>query len=509
MTPISPPANHKESVNLWADEAIWGHRFHNDQTPWLVLLEFLAVFRSRYLAGSALNETRVNGEHERFTYHIPRMTPLKQLIFNNPHIQHIEAVGKSDGDCWNSWLSEIDGDYNFSYLNDRLRSFSRLSRIVEFFQNTAIEAHRQRRWTSRFIFPYGPNCIYADLPGKITGSPDRRFFARGGELLYLMLSRSHDGPALAKKISGRLLRDDDRWDRVVRALLPDDYRIDPDSVTVSSIGYLPFAERAEYQALADDWGRLLDLNLPGATLLDPLMRISALHMLLYMVRRSHEEVQDDMEPTFILEIAAPRKTPILELSVDNFGGNRRLSQRAIGAYIDRARQEEGWCNALGTRAPADAIYDFLRQRFSWKPEDGTPGGDPDTIFQTLRSYAEKRHSDHVAKVHAEWSRHIGLSVNRRGAGSWYAPDDALLKTLVMTTVEGREEYHRFLGRIYERYRLVIGVKEAEAAFGSLPTDEKAFTQNTQRLEQRLKTLGLLRRLSDDCAYVVNPFRERS
>jgi hypothetical protein len=102
-----------------------------------------------------------------------------------------------------------------------------------------------------------------------------------------------------------------------------------------------------------------------------------------------------------------------------------------------------------------------------------------------------------------------LSVSRRGTGTWYAPDDALLKALVMTTVDGREEYHRFLNRIYERYRLVIGVKEAEDAYGNLPTDEKAFTQNTQRLEQRLRTLGLLRRLSDDCAYVVNPFRKRS
>ena len=57
--------------------------------------------------------------------------------------------------------------------------------------------------------------------------------------------------------------------------------------------------------------------------------------------------------------------------------------------------------------------------------------------------------------------------------------------------------------------MIVGVPEAERAFGSLPTDEKAFTQNTQRLEQRLRTLGLLRRLSDDCAYVENPFRTRT
>jgi hypothetical protein len=208
----------------------------------------------------------------------------------------------------------------------------------------------------------------------------------------------------------------------------------------------------------------------------------------------------------VLELAAPRKTSVRELSLENLSGNRRLSQRAIQAYIDQARSDEGWTKAVAARAPADAARDFLMKRFSWKPEDGLPGGDPETIFHALRSYAEKRHGEHVAKVHTEWSRQIGLSVSRRGAGTWYAPDDAFLKALVMTMVDqGREEYNRFLRKLYERYRIVVGVQEAELAFGNLPTDEKAFTQNTQRLEQRLRTLGLLRRLSDDCAYVENPF----
>ena len=213
MTPITALDTQKKDVHLWADEAIWGHRFHNDQTPWLVLLEFLAVFRSRHLDGSALNEQRIGGEHERLKYYIPRMTPLRQLVFNNPHIQHIEAVRRSDGERWNVWLEEFAGDHDFSYLKERFGSFSRLVRIIEFFQNTAIEAHRQRRWTSRFLFPYGPNCIYADLR-QIFGSSDRRFFGRSGELLYLMLSRSGDGSDLAQKIANRLLRSDDRWDRV-------------------------------------------------------------------------------------------------------------------------------------------------------------------------------------------------------------------------------------------------------------------------------------------------------
>lgn len=508
MARLKAPAKYKSDVNVWVDEAIWGHRFYNDQTPWLVLLEFLAVFRSRHGEGVALNENTQEGSHETFTYYIPRSIPLRQLVFNNPHVQHIENTGRSDGERWNAWLKQFSSDFDYSYLRDRFASFSRLARIIEFFQTTAVEPHRQRRWTSKFLFPYGPDCLYADLPGNVNSSPDRRFFARGGELLYLMLNRSGSGPHIAKLISDKLLREDDPWNRVTTALLPSGHRIDSNSVS-STIGYLPFADRQEYSALADTWLQLLKLDLPGETLLDPLMRLSALHMLLYMLCRAHEEVGEDTEPKFVLEIASPRKTTLFDLSVENFSANRKLSTRAVRAYVESAKSQQEWKDALAARAPADAVRDFLTKRYAWNPDDGPAAGDPQTIFNSLRDYAEKRHQQHVAKVHGEWTRQIGLSVSRRGAGTWYSPDDSLLKALVMCTVdEDREEYHRFLAKLYDRFRLVVGVAEAEQAFGSLPTDQNAFMQNTQRLEERLRTLGLLRRLSDDCAYVENPFRSR-
>lgn len=209
MTVIEAPEKFRSDVNVWVDEAIWGHRFYNDQTPWLVFLEFLSVFRDRQLNGKALNETRVGGNHEAITYHLPRLVPLRELIFNNPQIQHIETVGKSDAEKWASWTKQFNGDHDYEYLQRRFGEFSKFARVVEFFQNTAVEPHRQRRWTSRFLFPYGPYCLYADLPGNSAGSPDRRFFARGGELLYLMLARSGQGPELSSLIGGKLFQEDD------------------------------------------------------------------------------------------------------------------------------------------------------------------------------------------------------------------------------------------------------------------------------------------------------------
>jgi hypothetical protein len=501
-TRLEAPDKYKRDVNVWVDEAIWGHRLYNDQTPWLVLLEFLAIFKSRDDEGKALKEIRSDGAHEKFTYYIPRLIPLRQLVFNNPHIRHVEDNYHSDKERWQEWLNSFSTDDEFIYLQERFGSFAKLSRVIEFFQSTSIEPHRLRRWTSRFLFPYGPNCLYADLPAKVNGSPDRRFFARSGELLYLMLNRSHKGEELAKLISDKLLRQDETWNRVVCALLPEGYRIDSNSIS-SNIGYLPFAERPEYEDLAETWTRLLNLDLSGEALLDPLMRLSSLHMLLYMLKRANEEVGDATEPKFVLEIASPRRTTLFELSKENFSANRMLSTRAVRAYVESAKKDDRW----GELRNAEAVLEYLKERYKWKPDGVALTGDQDMILDALRAYAEKRHQQHVAKVHMEWARQIGLAVSRRGAGAWYSPDDSLLKALVICVVdEGREEYHRFLAILYDRFRLVIGAKEAERAFGTLPTDQNAFMQNTQRLEQRLRTLGLLRRLSDDCAYVENPFR---
>lgn len=504
---LRAPPKHTNNVNVWADEAIWGHRFYNDQTPWCVFLEFLAVFRSRLEFGCALDEHRENDIHEVFEYSIPRLRPLRQLIFNNPQIRYIEDTQQSDTNRWNKWQSAMEEGGDFSYLQNRFRSFEHLARVIEFFQTTAIEPNRQRRWTSRFLFPYGPDCLYADLPANVHGSPDRRFFARGGELLYLMLSRSGRGPEIAKKMS-KLLAPNSTWNEVVKVLLPDNENVRQEQVS-TEIGYLPFADRPEYSDLASTWLRLLDLNLPAESLLDPLMRLSILHMLIYMLRRSDEETGNETEPRFVLEVASPRRTTLFEISSENLAANRMLPSRAVRAYVKSIEHDQEWVEALRMRVPVAAAAKLLENRYHWRPASGGAYGDPEPLLQELSIYAESRHQQHVAKVHLEWSKQIGLTVSRRGTGTWYSPNDALLKALVLCIVdEGREEYHRFLGRLYERFNLVVGPSEAARAFGSLPTDQNVFVQNTQRLEHRLKTLGLLRRLSDDCAYVENPFGNR-
>ncbi len=70
------------------------------------------------------------------------------------------------------------------------------------------------------------------------------------------------------------------------------------------------------------------------------------------------------------------------------------------------------------------------------------------------------------------------------------------------------ELNEFLSRLHERYGLIFGDREAERVLDKDDFDKKAFQANAKRLEQRLVSLGMLRRLSDGCAYVENPYGRR-
>ncbi len=69
------------------------------------------------------------------------------------------------------------------------------------------------------------------------------------------------------------------------------------------------------------------------------------------------------------------------------------------------------------------------------------------------------------------------------------------------------EFKEFLSLLYKRYGIVISEREARMVMGNGDFDPKAFESNASRLEQRLCSLGMVKRLSDACAYVLNPYAE--
>jgi len=67
------------------------------------------------------------------------------------------------------------------------------------------------------------------------------------------------------------------------------------------------------------------------------------------------------------------------------------------------------------------------------------------------------------------------------------------------------EFQEFLAKLHQKYGFIIGDRQAEDLINSADADREDFVANAERLERRLASIGLLKRLSDACAYVQNPF----
>ena len=127
------------------------------------------------------------------------------------------------------------------------------------------------------------------------------------------------------------------------------------------------------------------------------------------------------------------------------------------------------------------------------------------MLEEICQQAITRHKQHVGKFHNSWTKEIGLAASRGSHRTRYAPTDSLLKTLVLCCVPQRMEFQEFLETLYKKYGFIIGEKRATDIINRKEADQEVFSDNAERLEQRLASLGLLKRLSDACAYVFNPY----
>jgi len=518
-----PPSKATYKTELWIDEAIWGHRLYDEQTPWMIVLEMLGVLVTRV----GLEPFCEQPEHAGLLYKPVRRLALRMMMFNAPFTD--DVARRYDGaEAWTQWLARMQEEARRLGLPPDLEDFSWLRAVFEargpekgtfrafaevlrLLRTTAIEGDSNKRWTSRFAFPYGPAALYPDLRWKHDGGfdMDRRFFARTGELLYLMLCRSGRGATLYEALRPVVLDEASPWNRLLVALQP------PASVLAldvydnkGPIGFLPYPHLPDYTALASDLIDLLALKLPGYDALPHLVDLVGLHLVLYLLRRAAEWAPDAGPVQLVMEIVAPRRTTVRDLAVKSFADNSALSTAAVDGYLSEVvGRDPDWLEVKNIDDPLlrrGEMQSVLERLVFLDPDEVPERADPEAVLQDLRDRAKKRHGQHIGSTHAAWAQAIGLASRRGTRKMRYAPGDQLLKTLVFTVVKDRMEFQEFLDALWQRYHLVIGHRQAEPLVKRGLGDQKDFEENAHRLEMRLASLGLLRRLSDACAYVENP-----
>ncbi|MBR8832318.1 MAG: hypothetical protein N5P05_002028 [Chroococcopsis gigantea SAG 12.99] len=521
------PKTHAENLlthtetDMWVDEAIWGHRLYDEQTPWLTMLEFLGIVQGELEADRAFIEERYN----QLRYSSYTRLYLRNILFNNPFLEEVNNQFSGDEERWREWLrlmgencGGID-DPDFSYLRERFRSFDDFAKVVRFLQSNSIEGDSNKRWSSKFVFPYGVHCLYEDLKvsNKDSYSNDRRFFARTGELLYLMISRTGNKFNILEYLKKMGIVGEgncSKWDKLVATLQHDSENQPRDKN--SNPPYLPYKQLDEFESLAKDWLNLLGCNLPGYDCLPHLVTITGLHLVIYLLKRAYAVLNNDDDSRFnsenlldngvifILEIVGPKKTTVRNLSADNFACNTNITQQAIEHYVRRLSRLPEWQSCYDYPDSRQRAVEIIQREIYYKGED-IKGNSPDELLDEICQQALIRHKQHMGKFHQAWLKEIGLASNRGSRRNRYVPSDSLLKTLVLCCVPQRMEFQEFLQILSQKYGLIIGEKQAKEIIDRNEADQEAFADNGERLEQRLASLGLLKRLSDACAYVLNPY----
>ena len=503
LQPLLPPDTFEQSSSMWVDEAIWGHRLYDEQLPWMVLLEFLNVFYHEVEKGRAFEEP--NGLNM-LKYKAAHRLYLRNILFNNPHLAEIRLNYPNDTNRWNEWFKRMKSATGithpqFTYLKIHFHSFDDFCEVVSLIRSTSLEVNSNKRWTSKFVFPYGKECLYEDLDNSATTN-DRRFFGRTGEVLYLMLCRTQHKQELLAGLTKRLSNTDSTWNSIIKCLQPiDDEQMGGDRANA----FLPYVHHSCFDELAEDWLAILHLNIPGFDVFPHLVNLLGLHLIKYQLGVSRQFLGMTSPLSLVCEVVAPKKTLVREISCDFYQENNLLPAQAVEAFIANIEMGTDWQQALTEHDAFEKCKKILLDKVRWGEDyDGSP--DPQQLIASLRQAAMKRHRQHVANIHRNYGREIGLVSKRGTIKLRYAPTDALLKTLLFANVENRIELHQLLEKLHRRYGLVFGDKEAERVLAKDEFDKKAFQANSRRLEQRLASVGLLKRLSDGCAYVINPYR---
>lgn len=501
-----------KSVDFCVDENIWGHRLYDEQLPHLTVLEFLGALGSNLDKPLRPHE----GLGGAFKFQPQRQIRLRGLLFNNPYVESISEGALPDEEKWRLWFARFtqgatgngDGVDDLHYLRQSFASFDDFARAVELLRSSSFESRSNKRWSSKFVFPFGPDALYEDLQIDSKGkmSNDRRFFARTGELLYMMLTRAKRGPELGDLLVKRLFDRAAPMNRLARVLQGTPQRAEEPRLS----GYLPEISNPRFEQICEDWLSILAKDMPIYDALEHFIAISGLNMLLYFLERAKRVAGDDDPVEIVCEIVSMDRTKVRALSGDSYQVNQGLPAKAVRAHVESIRMDSLWIKASTGAFPEDDRVQLMRERFQWPSAEGSDdedysGGSPDALVGKLTDLALARHEQHVGKIHASWSRAIGLSSRRLSRRTRYAPSDRLLKSIVVAIVGDRMQFDEFLAEAKRRYGLVLGEAEGARLIDAKLVDQEELSENRENLEARLVGLGLVRRLSDSCSFVENPF----
>ena len=189
----------------WLEEDIFGSGFGAAEGSTHSMLEFLIVLGCHNQQQPFA--TKQCDGFGRFAFIKRRNLRLRQILFNNPKLsQHTHALSANK---WNEWLQDFAQHYeaprdsqnqlsgkqdllpeHFAALRSICRDdFGRFVSLVQVLRAWAIDADKDRQWSTMFLFPFGYEALFWEID-----TPDLKFqqnlMCGAGQNVFCMLARA-------------------------------------------------------------------------------------------------------------------------------------------------------------------------------------------------------------------------------------------------------------------------------------------------------------------------------
>lgn len=520
---------------------IWGHRLRTGQHWMEYLLEFLNVLAGfEYTLGQGITiEAEPDAKYTRLV-----RLGLRRFIFydekeRNRHdiddaaIRQLSAALKQRVQSGGSDLPQEP----LSLTRALLRAFS------------AVE--EQRSWYAKSLFPVHHNLLFwqadrntakhmhASQPDTTVTLTKRNFYARGGEIYYLILSAgTQHAPECRVHIADSL-----------RALLNDHYgALGNLAETIEAtwaqcvsghglpeqtgtLGWIPQPDSPLYVTIAEDVATLLQTKRDPIETLDLLAHLIGFHLTCYIYHhaRSGSTTTDSPHPLLLIDALEGADGGVIrQCSTALFREQEVLIVQRGQQYVHQVVQL--WSQQYGIQTPSITTDIWLQAKSHFNmPRKELPAWvdrlqcqldkgilDQTTFIEQFATilFTEELKPDfdkNFVGVHRKLAKGVGFVAPKKGTGERFVLGDTLLKALTLANVSvTRSEmpYGEFLRQLYQRYGLIVGRQEAGQSGLSerQRLDREYYKRNSDALLEKMKRAGLAVEYSDATAMVTISMR---
>jgi hypothetical protein len=548
---------HKEDDGYPLAAWIWGHRLRVGQHWMEYLLEFLNVLAGfEYRLGQGLDGQTVEADYLT-NYQLYTRLGLRRFVFYDEREKTRHPYDDRARDRLRQALRENvlydpdDEGEALTLVRSLLRAFS------------AVEV--QRSWFAKSLFPAHHNLLFWEALRKratrYRGQPvpdgatprmlddgisftDRNFFARGGEVYYLILSAGTETDLecralVVERLNVLLNGHNQALGTLAEVIdqtwydLQDDHRDEPRG----TLGWIPDPACPLYVYIAEDVATFLQHDLDPLESLDLLVHLIGFHLTLYIYHRAHPEATSERHadgsclghcrPTLLVDALDGRGRNIIRsLSAMLFREQQyRQVQKGI-AYVQeqmavwKAELERDPNLAENLTARAETFFSvgrlhrrtrqpYERQRdhlvMQWTAGELDTDGFAEGYAAALTDLLLGDFRKNFLGVHRKLAKSVGFVAPYKGPSGRFVLEDNLLKALVLANLPPDDQmtFGDFLERLYERYGLIVGSGEARASglFDQQRINAEYYDQNRAALLEKMKHAGLVIEYSDATALV--------